>query len=78
MLHRFTGVVPGDTLYKAYKVAIEPIALYGTEVIYENFTLKNITIWNSLLLNYPTNFPSPPKWSIYLYYLVNEGVAGPN
>ena len=35
MLNRFAGTVPGPTLYKAYRAAIEPIALYGTEVIYE-------------------------------------------
>ena len=37
-LYKYAGSVKGDTLYKVYRAAIEPIALYGTEVIYENLT----------------------------------------
>ena len=46
MLNRFAGTVPGLTLYKSYRVAIEPIALYGTEVLNKNLSvieLKNST-----------------------------------
>lgn len=31
----FKGKVPGDTMYRVYKTAIEPILLYGTEVMYK-------------------------------------------
>ena len=34
-LWRFAGYVPGPTLMKVYRTAIEPILLYETEVIYE-------------------------------------------
>ena len=37
-LYKFAGTVKGDTLYKVYRATIEPIVLYGTEVIYENLT----------------------------------------
>ena len=40
MLKRFAGTVNPSTLYKAYRTAIEPIALYGTEVLYENLSIK--------------------------------------
>ena len=45
-LYKFTGTVKGDTLYKVYRAAIEPIVLYGTEVIHENLTCA--TLQNSL------------------------------
>ena len=37
-LWRFAGYVPGPTLMKVYRTAIEPILLYGTEVIYETLS----------------------------------------
>ena len=37
-LWRFSGYVPGPTLMKVYRTAIEPILLYATEVIYETLT----------------------------------------
>ena len=36
------GTVKGDTLYKVYRAAIEPIVQYGTEVIYENLTCATL------------------------------------
>ena len=36
------GTVKGDTLYKVYRAAIEPIVLYGTEVIYEKLTCATL------------------------------------
>jgi len=41
-LYRFRGYVKGETLYKVYKVAVEPLMLYGTEVLYENLTDINL------------------------------------
>jgi len=41
-MYRFKGYVKGEVLYKVYKTAIEPIMLYGTEVIYENLTEINL------------------------------------
>ena len=41
-LYKFAGTVKGDTLYKVYRAAIEPIVLYGTEVIYENLTCATL------------------------------------
>ena len=37
-LWRFSGYVPGPTLMKVYRAAIEPILLYGLEVIFETLT----------------------------------------
>ena len=37
-LWRFAKHVPGDTLYRVYKTAIEPILLYGTEALFEVFS----------------------------------------
>ena len=48
MLKRFAGTVPAETLYKAYRTAIEPIALYGTEVLYENLSAKVLKSFNHL------------------------------
>jgi len=41
-MYRFQGKVKGETMYKVYKTAIEPIMLYGTEVLYENLTEINL------------------------------------
>jgi len=41
-MYRFRGYVKSEVLYKVYKTAIEPIMLYGTEVIYENLTEINL------------------------------------
>ena len=48
MLKRFAGTVSPSTLYKAYRTAIEPIALYGTEVLYENLSIKVLKSFNRL------------------------------
>ena len=48
MLKRFAGTVDPTTLYKAYRTAIEPIALYGTEVLYENLSIKVLKSFNHL------------------------------
>ena len=37
-LYRFTGKIPPETLHRVYKVAVEPIVLYGSEVLYKNYT----------------------------------------
>ena len=41
-LYKFAGTVKSHTLYKVYRTAIEPIALYGTEVLYENLTCSTL------------------------------------
>ena len=48
MLKRFAGTVAPPTLYKAYRTVIEPIALYGTEVLYENLSVKVLKSFNHL------------------------------
>ena len=37
-LYKYASTVKGNTLYKVYRAAIDPIALNGTEVFYENLT----------------------------------------
>ena len=37
-----------ETLYKVHRTAIEPIALYNTEVIYENLSAKVLKSYNYL------------------------------
>ena len=78
MLSRFAGVVPGPTLYKAYRVAIEPIALYGTEVIYENLSTKTLKKFNHLEFTaIKTSYKPPRTTPVYelLPYLELEGIA---
>ena len=38
-LYRITGKIPPNVLHRVYKVAIEPIVLYRSEVLYENYTV---------------------------------------
>ena len=47
-LHRFAKHVKGDTLYQVFRTSIEPIILYGTEVLYENFSCNTIKKLNAL------------------------------
>ena len=49
-LWRFAGYVPGPNLMQVYRTAIEPILLYGTEVIYE--TLSPIVLKKLLAVEY--------------------------
>ena len=46
--YRFAGHIKGDTLYKVYITTIEPIVMYGTEVLYENFTCNTVKKLNAL------------------------------
>ena len=48
MLRRFAGVANPQTLYKADRTAVEPFALYGTEVLYENLSIKVLKSFNHL------------------------------
>ena len=48
MLNWFAGTVAPSTLYKAYRIAIEPIALYCTKVLYENLSVKVLKSFNHL------------------------------
>ena len=48
LLYRFNKHVKGDTLYKVYLSAIEPIINYGTEVLYENMSCNTIKKLNAL------------------------------
>ena len=48
LLYRFNKHVKGDTLYKVYRTAIEPIINYGTEVLYENMSCNTIKKLNAL------------------------------
>ena len=41
-LYKFAGTLKSHTLYKVYRSAIEPIVLYGTEVLYENLTCSTL------------------------------------
>ena len=41
-LYKFTGAVKNHTLYKVYQTEIEPIVLYGTEVICEKLTCSTL------------------------------------
>ena len=78
MLSRFAGVVPGPTLYKAYRVAIEPIALYGTEVIYENLstiTLKKFNHLEFTAIKTSYKLPRTTPVSELIPYLELEGIA---
>ena len=78
MLSRFAGVVPGPTLYKAYRVAIEPIALYDTEVIYENLstiTLKKFNHLEFTAIKTSYKLPRTTPVSKLLPYLELEGIA---
>ena len=47
-LYRFSKDVNGNTLYKVYRSCIEPIILYGSEVLYENFSCNTIKKLNAL------------------------------
>ena len=47
-LYRFSTDVKGDTLYKVHRSCIEPIILYGSEVLYENFSCNTIKKLNAL------------------------------
>ena len=79
MLHRFAGVVSGDTLYKAYRVAIEPIALYGMEIIYKNLTDIVLKKYNHLefsAIKVSYQLPRTTPVVDCLQYLAKEGVAG--
>ena len=56
-LYRFTGKIPPEILHRVYKVAVEPIVLYGYKVLYENYTimkqkkLLNLN-WNAIKIAY--------------------------
>ena len=56
-LYRFTGKILPETLHRVYKVAVEPIVLYGSEVLYENYTImeqkKLLSLnWNAVKIAY--------------------------
>ena len=38
VLWRFKGKIPGKTLYRVYKAAIEPLLTYGSEVLFETLS----------------------------------------
>ena len=38
VLWRFKGKIPGKTLYRVYKAAIEPLMTYGSEVLFETLS----------------------------------------
>ena len=68
-LYRFTGKIPPETLHRVYKVAVEPIVLYGSEVLYENYTImeqkKLLSLnWNAIKIAY--NLPRhTPAWKCH-------------
>ena len=78
MLKRFAGTVNPSTLYKAYRTAIEPIVLYGTEVLYKNLFVKVLKSFNHLEFTaiktsykLPRDTPIPDS----LPYLSEGGIA---
>ena len=78
MLKRFAGTVNPSTLYKAYRTAIEPIALYGTEVLYENLSVKVLKSFNHLEFTaIKTSYQLPRETPIpdCLPYLSEGGIS---
>ena len=78
MLKRFAGTVNPSTLYKAYRTAIEPIAVYGTEVLYENLSIKVLKSFNHLEFTaIKTSFQLPRDTPIpdCLPYLSEGGIS---
>ena len=78
-LYRFNNDVNVDTLYKVYRTSIEPIILYATEVLYENFSCNTIKKLNALEFTaiktaYRLDRQTPTIDC--LKYLKNEGIAG--
>ena len=78
-LHRFTGHVQGDILYKVYRTAIEPIILYGTEVLYENLTCnvsKKLIALEITAIKMAYRLPRQTPLTDCLQYLKEEGIIG--
>ena len=78
-LHRFAGHVQGDTLYKVYRTAIEPIILYGTEVLYENLTCnlsKKLIALEITAIKMAYRLPRQTPLTDCLQYLKEEGIIG--
>ena len=78
MLKRFARTVNPSTLYKAYRTAIEPIALYGTEVLFENLSIKVLKSFNHLEFTaIKTSFQLPRDTPIpdCLPYLSEGGIS---
>ena len=78
MLKRFAGTVNPSTLYKAYRTAIEPIALYGTKVLYENLSVKVLKSFNHLeFIAIKTSYQLPRDTPIpdCLPYLSEGGIS---
>ena len=78
-LYRFNNDVNGDTLYKVYMTSIEPIIMYATEVLYENFSCNTIKKLNALEFTaiktaYRLDKQTPTVDC--LKYLKNEGISG--
>ena len=78
-LHRFTGYVQGNTLYKVYRTAIKPIILYGTEVLYENLTCnvsKKLIALEITAIKMAFRLPRQTPITDCLQYLKDEGIIG--
>jgi len=76
-LYRFAGYVNGDTLYKVYRTAIEPIILYGTEVIYENLScnlLKKLIALEITAIKTAYGLPRQTPTVDCLQYLQDGGI----
>ncbi len=78
-LHRFVGFVQGDTLYKVYRTAIEPIILYGTEVLYENLSCnlsKKLIALEITAIKMAYGLPRQTPITDCLHLLKDEGIIG--
>ena len=78
-LHRFVGYVQGDTLYKVYRTAIEPIILYGTEVLYENLSCnlsKKLIALEITAIKMAYGLPRQTSIIDCLHLLKDEGIIG--
>ena len=78
-LHRFNKEVSGDTLYQVYITSIEPIIMYTTEVLYENFSCSTIKKLNALeitAIKTACRLDRQTPTIDCLEYLKNGGIAG--
>ena len=77
-LYRFTRHIRRDTLSKAYRVAIEPIAIYATEILYENFSCNTVKKFNALeiaAIKMEYRLPRQTPTIDCLDYLKDGGIA---